>query len=49
MSAAIIIAVAVSIGRTIAAKRFHLMSPVERPARFGVLMFRRVPPPAVLS
>ena len=36
LSAAIRIAVAVSIGRTIAAKKFHLMSPVERPARFGV-------------
>ena len=49
MRAAVRTADAVSIGRTIAAKKFHIMSPADRPARFGVLMFRRVPPPAVLS
>ena len=48
-SAAIRIADAASTSRDIAAKVFHLKSPADRPARFGVLMFRRAPPPAVLS
>ena len=49
LSAAIRIAVAVSIGRTIAAKKSHIMSPADRPARFGVPLVQRVPPPAVPS
>ena len=49
VSAGVKTAVAASIGRTIAAKVFHILSPADRPARFGVLMFRRAPPPAVLS
>ena len=49
LGAAVKTAVAASTSRDIAAKGFHLKSPADRPARFGVLMFRRVPPPAVLS
>ena len=48
-SAAIRIADAASTSRDIAAKVFHLKSPADRPARFGVPLVQRVPPPAVPS